>query len=275
MFEKITKATNSWFSRFLSSCPCLRHIRVPSGNSAMRRWPRLPKSRPLMRRHPMAYLVVHLQCVVWSLLCPDHWWQSCSYPIVAGITGTGENLAWCREQAAGASRGIGAESVGLRRIYQERERHTKSRKITRTLARCPLVLGHPARQTEVYRPSAGVPRTSRCSLFGIIERGVPQAYVRARAPSEPLRSVHVSRVFLCIFYIKMKNWYVSKRAWIHAWYVSKPVPPCDSTPLMIILDYTQKGRKRAFLPGHLGHPAVRGVQKIDVILLMCLFCSLI
>ena len=30
---------------------------------------------------------------------------------------------------------------------------------------------------------------------GKIERGVPQAYVRARASSETLRSVHVSRVF--------------------------------------------------------------------------------
>ena len=37
------------------------------------------------------------------------------------------------------------------------------------------------------------------------QRGVPQAYVRARASSETLRSVHVSRVFLCIFYIKMGN----------------------------------------------------------------------
>ena len=68
--------------------------------------------------------------------------------------------------------------------------------------------------------------------------GVPQAYVRARASSETLRLVHVLRVFLCIFYIKMGIWYVSKRAWIHVWYVSKPVPPCDGTPLMIILVIT-------------------------------------
>ena len=40
---------------------------------------------------------------------------------------------------------------------------------------------------------------------------------------------------LCIFYIKMGNWYVSKRAWVQVGYVSKPVPPCDGTPLMIIL----------------------------------------
>ena len=39
-------------------------------------------------------------------------------------------------------------------------------------------------------------------MFGIIERGVPQAYVRARASSETLCSVRVLRVFLCIFYIK-------------------------------------------------------------------------
>ena len=37
---------------------------------------------------------------------------------------------------------------------------------------------------------------------GIIERGVPQAYIRARASSAMLSSVHVLRVFLCIFYIK-------------------------------------------------------------------------
>ena len=40
---------------------------------------------------------------------------------------------------------------------------------------------------------------------------------------------------LCIFFIKKGIWYVSKRAWIHIWYVSKPVPLCHSTPLMIIL----------------------------------------
>ena len=34
------------------------------------------------------------------------------------------------------------------------------------------------------------------------ERGVPQAYVRARASSATLCSVHVLRVFLCIFFIK-------------------------------------------------------------------------
>ena len=71
--------------------------------------------------------------------------------------------------------------------------------------------------------------------FGVIERGVPQAYVRARASSATLCSGHVLRVFLCIFYIKKGIWYVSKRAWIHIWYASKPVPPCHGTPLMIIL----------------------------------------
>ena len=28
----------------------------------------------------------------------------------------------------------------------------------------------------------------------------------------------------------MGDWYVSKQAWIHIWYVSKPVPPCHGTP---------------------------------------------
>ena len=41
--------------------------------------------------------------------------------------------------------------------------------------------------------------------IGIIERGVPQAYVRARASSATLCSVHVLRVFLYIFYIKQGN----------------------------------------------------------------------
>ena len=63
------------------------------------------------------------------------------------------------------------------------------------------------------------------ALLGIIERGVPQAYVRARASSAALCLVHVLRVFLCNFDIKRRIWYVSKRAWIHIWYVSKPVPP--------------------------------------------------
>ena len=52
-------------------------------------------------------------------------------------------------------------------------------------------------------------------LIGAIERGVPQAYIRARAPSATLCSVHSYRVFLCIFYIKKGICYVSKRAWIH------------------------------------------------------------
>ena len=39
-------------------------------------------------------------------------------------------------------------------------------------------------------------------FVGVIERGVPQAYVRARAPSATLCSVGGLRVFLCIFYQK-------------------------------------------------------------------------
>ena len=73
------------------------------------------------------------------------------------------------------------------------------------------------------------------AFVGITERGVPQAYVCARASSVTLCLVHVSRVFLCTFYIKKGIWYVSKRAWIHVWYVSRPVPPCHSTLVMIIL----------------------------------------
>ena len=42
-------------------------------------------------------------------------------------------------------------------------------------------------------------------FVGIIERGVPQAFVRARAPSATLGSVHLLRVFLCIFYISKRE----------------------------------------------------------------------
>ena len=60
-------------------------------------------------------------------------------------------------------------------------------------------------------------------LFGIIERGVPQGYVRARVSSTTLCSVHFLRTFLCIFCIKKGIWYVSNLAQMHIWYVSKPL----------------------------------------------------
>ena len=46
-----------------------------------------------------------------------------------------------------------------------------------------------------------IPDSWRCWI-GIIEREVPQAYLRTRASSATLCSVRVSRVFLCIFYIR-------------------------------------------------------------------------
>ena len=58
---------------------------------------------------------------------------------------------------------------------------------------------------------------------------------RARVSSATPCLVHALSVFPCIFYIKKGIWYLSKRAWIHIWYVSKSVPRCHSTPLMIIL----------------------------------------
>ena len=73
-------------------------------------------------------------------------------------------------------------------------------------------------------------------LRGVIERGLPQASVRACASTATLCSEHVLRVFLCIFFVKEGIRYVSKRAWIHIWCTSKPVPPCRGTPLMIILN---------------------------------------
>ena len=67
----------------------------------------------------------------------------------------------------------------------------------------------------------------RCAILVHSERGYRK-----------LCSVHIQRVFLCIFDMKKGIWYISKLAWIHIWYVSKPVPPCHGTPLMIILRYT-------------------------------------
>ena len=57
----------------------------------------------------------------------------------------------------------------------------------------------------IYCSKSGAAPGAEALIVGIIERGVPQAYIRARASSETLRSVHVSRVFLCIFFIKMGN----------------------------------------------------------------------
>ena len=45
-------------------------------------------------------------------------------------------------------------------------------------------------------------RFLKTAPIGIIERGVPKAYVRARASSATLCSVHILRLFLCIFYIE-------------------------------------------------------------------------
>ena len=43
-------------------------------------------------------------------------------------------------------------------------------------------------------------RTVRTIIIGTIERGVPQAYLRAHVSSATLCAVHVLRVFLCIFF---------------------------------------------------------------------------
>ena len=56
-------------------------------------------------------------------------------------------------------------------------------------------LGHEIQEQETLATNRVATIISQLLLFGIIERGVPQAYVRARASSETLRSVHVSRVF--------------------------------------------------------------------------------
>ena len=70
----------------------------------------------------------------------------------------------------------------------------------------------------------------------IIERGVPQAYFERTCVKRNIAfGARFKGLSLYFRYIKMGIWYVSKRAWIHIWYESKPVPPCDGTPLMIIL----------------------------------------
>ena len=56
---------------------------------------------------------------------------------------------------------------------------------------------------STFSPQNRTIRSPPPPIFGIIERGVPQAYARACTSSKTLRSVHVVRVFLCIFYIKM------------------------------------------------------------------------
>ena len=67
--------------------------------------------------------------------------------------------------------------------------------------------------------------------IGIIERGVPQAYVRARASSETLRSVHVSRVFLCISISKWEiDTYQNGLGYISDTYPN-PYPPLTVPPL--------------------------------------------
>ena len=69
--------------------------------------------------------------------------------------------------------------------------------------------------------------------IGIIERGVPQAYLRTRASSATLCLVRVLRVFPYIYFIKKGIWYVSQRAWIHIY--PNPYPLVTVPPLMIIL----------------------------------------
>ena len=52
------------------------------------------------------------------------------------------------------------------------------------------------------RNKSQLERKAGTHTVGIIKRGVLQAYARARESSAMLCSVHVFRVFLCIFYLK-------------------------------------------------------------------------
>ena len=77
-------------------------------------------------------------------------------------------------------------------------------------------------------------------LRGIIEKGVPQAY-GVRVSSTALCSVHLLRVFLCIFYIKKESdTYQNGLGYIFDTYPN-PYPPCHGAPLMIILTCTLQG----------------------------------
>ena len=70
-------------------------------------------------------------------------------------------------------------------------------------------------------------------IVGIIKRGVPQACIRARASSETLRSVHVLRVFLCIFYIKWEfDTYQNGLGHMSDTYPN-PYPPVTVPPLWL------------------------------------------
>ena len=73
---------------------------------------------------------------------------------------------------------------------------------------CLICMGHRASIAEISAGKRGVAAiVSRKSAlyFGIIERGKPQAYVRARASSATLCSVHVLGVFLCISISKRES----------------------------------------------------------------------
>ena len=74
-------------------------------------------------------------------------------------------------------------------------------------------------------------------LLREVDFGVPQACVRARASSATLCSVHVLRVFLCMFYIKKGIWYVSNGLGYMSATYPNPYPPCHCTPLMTILNF--------------------------------------
>ena len=74
------------------------------------------------------------------------------------------------------------------------------------------------------------------ALVRIIERWVLQVYVRARARACVKRNAVFGARFkglslYCLF--QQGNLIRIKTGWIHIWYVSKPVPPCHGTPLMI------------------------------------------
>ena len=69
------------------------------------------------------------------------------------------------------------------------------------------------------------------SVFGIIERGVPQAYARARASSATLCSEHVLRIFLCVSISKRESdTYPNGLGYMSDTYPN-PYPPATVPPL--------------------------------------------